>query len=71
MRYCYDDVPRTGELKVNLNKNTSENAASIKFVLLLITLKEAETEVKISFVVIIFVIGGISVWEGTTPWLCV
>ena len=69
MRYCYDDVPRTGELKVNLNKNTSENAASIKFVLLLITLKEAETEVKISFVVIIFVIGGISIWEGTTPWL--
>ena len=69
MRYCYDDVPRTWELKVNSNKNTSENAASIKFVLLLITLKEAETEVKISFVVIIFVIGGISIWEGTTPWL--
>ena len=27
MRYCSDDVPRTGERNVNLDKNTSENAA--------------------------------------------
>ena len=27
MRYCSEDAPRTGERKVNLNKNTSENAA--------------------------------------------
>ena len=27
MRYCSEDVPRTGERNVNLNKNTSENAA--------------------------------------------
>ena len=27
MRYCSEDAPRTGERNVNLNKNTSENAA--------------------------------------------
>ena len=27
MRYCSDDALRTGERNVNLNKNTSENAA--------------------------------------------
>ena len=27
MRYCSEDAPRTGEQNVNLNKNTSENAA--------------------------------------------
>ena len=27
MRYCSEHAPRTGEWNVNLNKNTSENAA--------------------------------------------
>ena len=27
MRYCCEDAPWTGERNVNLNKNTSENAA--------------------------------------------
>ena len=27
MRYFSEDAPRTGERNVNLNKNTSENAA--------------------------------------------
>ena len=27
MRYCSEDAPRTEERSVNLNKNTSENAA--------------------------------------------
>ena len=27
MRYCFKDAPRTGKQNVNLDKNTSENAA--------------------------------------------
>ena len=27
MRYCSEDAPRSGERNINLNKNTSENAA--------------------------------------------
>ena len=27
MCYCFEDAPQTGERNVNLNKNTSENAA--------------------------------------------
>ena len=34
MRYCSEDAPRTGERNVNLNKNTSENAASNKTLVL-------------------------------------
>ena len=27
MRYCSEDAPQTGKRNVNLNKNTSQNAA--------------------------------------------